>query len=441
MSSSSVAAPAVVDKHAELLKMVNKCNHYKCTSRRKATSKEEKRSFFLTFFCLASSSSHNTVVRTFCMHCYMALIEASPKTVDCRLGVLCGCGARYCGVKCLVAASQAHKLQCESIQSALQFFAMCRFRANEVTNQAALKRDGGALQIHFLRADMFLAASGIADLLLDAARFVREAEAFELAQKFAQRALSLSANGSLGEANALDFLGTVARDFSKYDAAVAHYEAALKIRQRLHGDDHAEVASVYVNLSVVFCLLRRLDEALAMCSSALEIYSKAPGDNQDSIARCHNSMGTILKQQGKKDEAMEHYSIGLEITLKREGETADAAIFLVNIGAALMDRNNLDEAMEKYVSALSIFEKAKMHTGIAMCHHNIGTMLMKQGKLDAALEHARKSLEIRQSKLSHEHAATATFSSARSSFAAKSLPKLWTSLTTRCAFARTCTAR
>jgi hypothetical protein len=51
-SSSSVAAPAVVDKHADLLKMVAQCNHYKCTSRRKAhkaTSKEEKDFFFLTF--------------------------------------------------------------------------------------------------------------------------------------------------------------------------------------------------------------------------------------------------------------------------------------------------------------------------------------------------------------------------------------------------------
>jgi tetratricopeptide (TPR) repeat protein len=338
------------------------------------------------------------------MHCYMALIEASPKTVDCRLGVLCGCGARYCGVKCLVADAQAHKEVCENMQLALQFFAKNRFRANEVTNQAVLKW-GGHVQTELLRADMSH-TSDIADLLLDAAKFVRGAEAFELAQKFAQRALSLSANGSLGEANALDFLGTVATDFSKYDAAVAHFEAALKIRQRLHGDDHAEVAGVCMNLSVVFRLLRRLDEALAMCSSALEIYSKAPGDNQKNLASCHNNMGSILDRQGKFDEAMEHYSMGLEITLKREGETATAASFLSNIGGVLAEQNKLDEAMEKFVSALRIFEKAKVDTRVALCHHNIGTMLMKQKqrKLDAALEHARKSLEIRQSKLSHENA-------------------------------------
>jgi hypothetical protein len=81
-SSSSVAAPAVVDKHAELLKMVNKCTHYKCTVEAQSTKprRPEKDVFFSHF----SSSSLNAVVRTFCMRCYMALIDASPNAVDCR---------------------------------------------------------------------------------------------------------------------------------------------------------------------------------------------------------------------------------------------------------------------------------------------------------------------------------------------------------------------
>jgi tetratricopeptide (TPR) repeat protein len=199
-------------------------------------------------------------------------------------------------------------------------------------------------------------------------------------------------------------LGMLSEDFSKYDAAVAHYEAALKIRKNLLGDKHTDVASVYINLSFVFRHLSRLDEALAMCSSALEIYNKAPGDNQKSIANCHNSMGIILNEQGKAGEAMEHYSMGLAMTVRTEGESAGAADFLINIGTVLMDQKKLDEAMKNYVSALRIFEKAKVDTGAATCHHNIGTVLMLQGKLDAALEHARMALAIRRSKLSIEHA-------------------------------------
>jgi tetratricopeptide (TPR) repeat protein len=333
----------------------------------------------------------------------MALIDASPKTVDCRLGVLCGCGARYCGVKCLVADAQEHKLVCESFQWMLQDFAKSRFRATEKTNEVALKW-GGHVQVFLLRADMVVAASDIVNALVDAAKFVRGAEAFELAQKFAQRALSLSAKGSLDEARALHSLGMLAKDLSKYDTAVAHYEAALKIRKRLLGDNHADVARVCYGLSNVFQQLERLDEALAMCSSALEIFNKAPGDNEESIVMCLNNFGNIFGRQGKYDEAMKHYSMGLAMTLRREGETAGAAGFLLNIGRLLADQNKLDEAMEKYVSALSIFEKAKVDTRVARCHYNIGGLLRKQGKLDAALEHARKALAMYQSKLSCEHA-------------------------------------
>jgi tetratricopeptide (TPR) repeat protein len=360
----------------------------------------DKKTIF-SHFCLLSSSSHNTVVRTFCMHCYMALIDASPKTVDCRLGVLCGCGARYCSVKCLVAASQAHKEVCENIQLALQALAKARFRATEITNQVALKCH---VQFHLLRADMLVAASDIVNAFVDAAESVRQAEAFELAQKFAQRALSLSAKGSLSEATALVALGNAATNMSKYDAAVAHFEAALKIRKTLLGDKHAAVASVYINLSAMFARLGRLDDALVMCSSALEIYSRVPGDNHKNISTCHNNMGIILKRQGKHDEALEHYSMGLEMTLRTEGETANAAGFLLNIGAVLTNQNKLDEAMEKYVSAMRIFEKAKVDTCVAMCRYNVSDVLKKQGKLDAALEHARKALAIRRSKLQYEHA-------------------------------------
>ena len=402
-SSSSVAAPAVVDKHAELLKMVNKCTHYKCpwphTHKEKDLTKQKKKNDFFLTFC----SSHNTVVRTFCMHCYMILIEASPNTVDCRLGMLCGCGVRYCGIKCLVAAAREHKALCADIQESLQFFEQNQLRATATTNRSALKWHG-PVQIELLRADLLVATSDVVDSLAHVANDLRDAEAFELAQKFAQRALSLAAKDSLDEARALTMLGMLAEDFSKYDAAVAHYEAALKLWKSLGGDDFVEVAIMQCNLSGVFRRLGRLDEALAMSTSALEIFEKAPGDNQNRIAMCHNHIGANLDQQGKRKEAMEHYSIGLAITLETEGETAEAANSLANIGFILSDQNKPDEAIAKFASALRIYDKAKLDLRVASCHFNIGEVLMHEEMFDAALEHARKSLAIRRSKLPHEHA-------------------------------------
>jgi tetratricopeptide (TPR) repeat protein len=155
---------------------------------------------------------------------------------------------------------------------------------------------------------------------------------------------------------------------------------------------------------LIFQQLGRLVEALAMGSSALEIFNKAPGDKQKDIAGCHNNMGNSLLEQGKYDEAMQHYSSGLAISLNTEGETANAASFLINIGTVLSTQNKLEEATEKYVFALRIYEKAKVDTRVALCHHGIGTVLLKQCKFDEALEHARKALAMRNSKLSHEHA-------------------------------------
>jgi tetratricopeptide (TPR) repeat protein len=395
-SSSSVSAPAVVDKHVALLKTVDQCTHYKCTY--VATSTKVKR--FLTFLLFASSL--NTVARTFCMNCYMALIEASPKTVDCRLGVLCGCGARYCGIQCLVADAQAHKASCDKVQSALQILAKSRFRATQNTMHVASEW-GGHVQIELFRADMLVSASDVVGALVCVAESLRIAEAFELAQKFGQRALSVSAKGSLDEAMALASLANVANALSKCDVAMAHYEAVLKIRKRLLGENHVEVACLYSSMSGLFAKLKRLDEALAMCSSALAIFEKAPGCIHNT-PMCHNNMGTILRHQGKIDEAMKHYSTGLAITLKIEGETATAADFLANIGTAFVDQNKLDDAAEKFFSALRIYEKAKLDASSATCHHNIASVLEKQGKLAAALEHARKSLVLKRSKLSHEHA-------------------------------------
>jgi hypothetical protein len=63
MSSSA----AVFDKHAELLKMVNQCTHYKCTSLLEPRQKKKK-FFLLTFFCLSSSSHSGALVLHALLH-------------------------------------------------------------------------------------------------------------------------------------------------------------------------------------------------------------------------------------------------------------------------------------------------------------------------------------------------------------------------------------
>ncbi len=72
-SSSKSAAPAVVDKHAALLKMVNKCTHYKCT----LCDKEHKRKkIFLIFFFFLVVTQHSGA------HVLHALLHGSDRCVS-----------------------------------------------------------------------------------------------------------------------------------------------------------------------------------------------------------------------------------------------------------------------------------------------------------------------------------------------------------------------
>jgi len=393
-SSSSVEAPAVVDRHVELLKMVDKCNHYKRTHIASKTTS-----------CSLTPLSSRSVVRSFCVHCFAELsFKANDATVDCRLGTLCGCGARYCGVKCLVASSQTHKAVCEDAQLSLRDLADARFRATKKTNLAA-QQMGRHVQIDLLRADMLMNAADTASVLADAAESLRKAEAFDQALKLALRALSCAAKGSRSEAVARRSAGNILSALSKYDEAVAHYEAALTISKKL--GVHLLTAGVSVCKAAVLRKQGRLGEALAMSATALDMFSKAPGDNESNIAICHNNMANVFVQQNKPKEALAHYSIALDITLKKEGETASAANCLINIGSVLSDQNQLDDALKAYVSAQRILQRAKVDTGVAVCHHNIGDVLMQQGKLDAALEHARKAFAVYASLSFHEHADSA----------------------------------
>jgi tetratricopeptide (TPR) repeat protein len=345
------------------------------------------------------------VLRTFCVHCFAELsFKANDATVDCRLGALCGCGARYCGVKCLVASSQAHKAVCEDAQLSLRDLADARFRATRKTNLTA-QLMGRHVQIDLLRADMLMNAADTANVLSDAAESLRKAEVFDQALKLAQRALSCAAKGSRSEAVARRSLGNILAALSKYDEALAHYEAALNVSKKL--GVHLLTAGVSVCMAGLLRKQGRLGEALAMSTGALEMYSKAPGDNVVNIAICHNNIANVFVEQDKPKEALEHYLISFDITVKKEGETPSAANCLINIGNVLSDQNKLDEAMKAYVNAQRILQKAKVEAGVAVCHHNIGSVLEKQDKFDAALEHARKAFAIYASLSFHEHADSA----------------------------------
>jgi len=95
----------------------------------------------------------------------------------------------------------------------------------------------------------------------------------------------------------------------------------------------------------------------------------------------HNNLGIALLQKGQVDEAMAQFQKALEI----KANYADAHN---NLGSALLQKGQADEAMGHFQKALEI------KPNYADAHYNLGIALLKKGRVDDAMAEYQKALEL-----------------------------------------------
>jgi tetratricopeptide (TPR) repeat protein len=96
----------------------------------------------------------------------------------------------------------------------------------------------------------------------------------------------------------------------------------------------------------------------------------------------HNNLGAALMQKGQMDEAAAQFQKALEIN-------PNYAQALYNLGNALMRKGQVDEAMIQYQKAL------KINPNFAEIHYNLGLALTQKGRLDEAMAQFQKAVEIK----------------------------------------------
>jgi protein O-mannosyl-transferase len=129
----------------------------------------------------------------------------------------------------------------------------------------------------------------------------------------------------------------------------------------------------------------------------------------------HNNLGAYLLKKGQLDDALDHFTKAIEIK-------PDEASAWVNLGSALLQKGNLDEAIAKYQKALELKPaQAGIHYNLANAllargeidqaiaeyeatlainpnhtdaQNNLGAVLFQQGKLEQAIAHYQKALEV-----------------------------------------------
>jgi tetratricopeptide (TPR) repeat protein len=149
-------------------------------------------------------------------------------------------------------------------------------------------------------------------------------------------------------------------------------DAALGI---LRDGQYAYPADFWLNLDLARELSRRNDHAGALryCSVAMSL--------RPDYAAAHNNLGVALADKGQMDEAIQEYqkAIDVEPTYARAHD---------NLGRALQAKGKLDEAIAEHRKALALGPK------VALFHNNLGVALADKGQMDEAMQEFQKAIDV-----------------------------------------------
>ena len=95
----------------------------------------------------------------------------------------------------------------------------------------------------------------------------------------------------------------------------------------------------------------------------------------------YDNLGVALYQKGQVDEAIDHYQKALQINPNFAEAHSD-------LGLALFQKGQMDEAITHYQKALEI------KPNYVEAHYNLGNALLQKGQIDEAIEQYQKALEI-----------------------------------------------
>ena len=160
------------------------------------------------------------------------------------------------------------------------------------------------------------------------------------------------------EANMSSLLGMILQDKGDLDGALTYAKRALAIDEKVHGPDHATVATDVNSIGLILKDKRDLDGALKYIQRALTISEKVYGPDHRNVARDLNNIGLILLDKGDFDGALKHAKRALAIDEKVYGPDHPMVAPLLNdIGAILYAKGDLDGALKYTQRAVTILSK------------------------------------------------------------------------------------
>ena len=179
-------------------------------------------------------------------------------------------------------------------------------------------------------------------------------------------------------------LGIIYDKKKDYINAEINYLAAFAIFQVIYPQYDPWIASVYNNLSSLFCKKGELQKALKFQKNALDITIYNFGEHDITTAIIQSTYANILKLLNQKNEAIENYK--KTITIFKKKLSADHLYLQIaysNLGVVLMEYNSFKSAIKCFLLSLKVLnyhgnelleKKMKLINWIILCYQKIGNI-------------------------------------------------------------------
>ncbi len=203
-------------------------------------------------------------------------------------------------------------------------------------------------------------AKGLANL----GAYLTKREEFDKAEALLKESLAIKRTlpevGQDDIAFSLNNLGLLAQTRGDYETAERHLQEALAIRRKLaEGRPDPQVITTLNNLASLWEDQEKLAAAEDLYRESLEMRLQLYKDGPNArVARGYNALGHIRQAREDDSGAETLYRKALEIADQTlSADHSDRAIYLRNLGSALLTQGKLAEAESKIREALTIFRK------------------------------------------------------------------------------------
>lgn len=196
----------------------------------------------------------------------------------------------------------------------------------------------------------------------------------------------------LGQAYALNQLGSLYRDQALYQEALALYQDALQLSVEANNIEF-RVYSLNM-ISSVYSRTEAIKSSLDYSQNALELAETVatPSDGlKKSIIASLNNIGATYQMLEQYDLAIEKYERSM-ILEKELDDKLGLAINHKNLGECYEAQGKLEPALKNFRKSLVYYEIMDSNKGKITCNYNIAHVYVHQGKIQEAIDILQSNL-------------------------------------------------